>query len=233
MAFDIYPTFVECNGKTPAESFLHMVRLELGDIRKAFVSIGFRLNEANSFKYFEELGYTSIEELAEAEFGFKRSTTYNIMAISRRFGFGMFLRDEYRCFSYSQLVAMVPFLKYVENPYKICSNSRTVSEYKEFYNFIKNGGRGTMEQFFSSRLECSSKSVPVSLDITSDSVVTPVSDNSSVQISLSVSDIRNRLEAAFARDYTVIFNNDTKTGGLRVVPSAVVDIIFGVLGIEE
>lgn len=232
MAFDIYPTFVEVDGKSPAESFLHMVRLELGDIRKAFVSIGFRLNEANSFKYYEDLGYTSIEQLAEAEFGFKRSTTYNIMAISRRFGSGMFLRDEYRCYSYSQLVSMVPFLKYVENPYKICSSCRSVSEYKEFYNFIKNGGRGTMEQFFSSRFENSSNSLPVSLDISSESVVTPIVDISSFQVSLSVSEARKKLESVFASDYTVIFNNKFKSGGIRVVPSAIVDIIFDVLGIE-
>ncbi|MDE5722197.1 MAG: hypothetical protein K2I30_05615 [Clostridia bacterium] len=66
-----------------AQAFIRYTNLELKDIRRSFIKIGFRLVEANKSKYYEELGYQSIEELAEKEFGFKSTVTYNLMQIWR------------------------------------------------------------------------------------------------------------------------------------------------------
>ena len=67
------------------EDFVNLVKLELNDIRNTFFKIGFRLNEARNNAYYRKLGYSSIEECAEALFGFKRTTTYDLMAVASRF----------------------------------------------------------------------------------------------------------------------------------------------------
>lgn len=71
--------------QTPEEDFVNLVRLELDDIKHTFFKIGFRLREANNERYFIKLGYESIEECAEALFGFKKTTTYDLMRLAELF----------------------------------------------------------------------------------------------------------------------------------------------------
>ena len=92
---------------TVEEDFVNLVRLELNDIRNTFFKIGFRLREANNNGYYHKLGYSSIEECAEALFGFKKTTTYDLMAVASRFkdsNAPMFLAEPYKKFNQSQLV---------------------------------------------------------------------------------------------------------------------------------
>ena len=93
--------------KTVEENFVNLVRLELNDIKKTFFKIGFRLCEANRNRYYIKLGFNSIEECAEALFGFKKTTTYDLMNISSSFADSkapMTLDSKYCKFSQSQLV---------------------------------------------------------------------------------------------------------------------------------
>ena len=102
-----------------ANGFLREVRLDLADIKRSFFSIGFRLNEANEMNYYSALGYQTIEELAESEFGFKRSTTYNLINVFRRFCVREFINSTYvrrnqidenfKDYSYSQLLEFTKF----------------------------------------------------------------------------------------------------------------------------
>lgn len=71
--------------KTPAEQFIEMVRVNLTDLRNKFFEIGFRLYDAKENEYYKDLGYESIEELAEAEFDIKRATTFEYIKVFRRF----------------------------------------------------------------------------------------------------------------------------------------------------
>ena len=64
-----------------AQAFIRCMNEDLNDVKRSFIKIGFRLAEANEFKYYKELGYENIAELAEAEFGFKQSTTYEFMKV--------------------------------------------------------------------------------------------------------------------------------------------------------
>lgn len=94
-------------GKTVEEDFVNLVKLELNDIRNTFFKIGFRLREANNCGYYIKLGYSSIEECAEALFGFKKTTTYDLMAIAAKFADSkapMTLQERYRKYNQSQLV---------------------------------------------------------------------------------------------------------------------------------
>lgn len=66
-----------------ARAFIRYTNLELNDIKHTFIKIGFRLSEANENEYYKELGYENIAELAEKEFDFKQTVTYNLMQIWR------------------------------------------------------------------------------------------------------------------------------------------------------
>lgn len=91
-----------------ARGFIDAVNEAISDITKRFYFIGFRLDEANRYKYYEVLGYESIEELAEAEFGFKRASTYNYI---QAFNYAksktpLYIEDKFRGFSYTALLEM-------------------------------------------------------------------------------------------------------------------------------
>lgn len=91
-----------------ATGFLKAVNDAIDDIKHRSYFIGFRLDEANRYKYYEALGYANIEELAEAEFGFKRSTTYGLM---QAFNYAksetpLYIADKFRGYSYTALLEM-------------------------------------------------------------------------------------------------------------------------------
>lgn len=64
-----------------AQAFVRNVKEDLKDIAHGFFKIGFRLTEANKCRYYEELGYDNIIDLAEDIFGFKKSTAYGLMQV--------------------------------------------------------------------------------------------------------------------------------------------------------
>lgn len=91
-----------------ANDFLKVVNDAIDDIKHRSYFIGFRLDEANRCKYYEALGYANIEELAEAEFGFKRSTTYGLM---QAFNYAksetpLYIENKFRGYSYTALLEM-------------------------------------------------------------------------------------------------------------------------------
>ena len=138
-------TLVEALKGSAPESFVKMVRLELQDIRNRFFSIGFRLYEAQRFKYYEELGYETIEALAEAEFGFKRSTTYGLISVFRCFcvrdSYGNVrneLAAEYRAYSYSQLLEIQKLNPYFRRSIPSSASVRSISEFGRYVS--KNPG---------------------------------------------------------------------------------------------
>ena len=83
---------------------------------KEFVYIGFLLWEVQRYEYFYELNYGSVYEYAEAELGFKRSSTKNFIAICKEFcaknewdriNPTMHLDSKWNDFRYSQLTEML------------------------------------------------------------------------------------------------------------------------------
>ena len=98
-----------------AESFVYETKEDIKTIEKQFFKIGFRLNEAKANNYFTELGYSDIYELAEEEFGFKKTTAKVFMAIANtyceRTSAGvkkMWIASPYKSFSQTQLTEMLP-----------------------------------------------------------------------------------------------------------------------------
>lgn len=64
-----------------AQAFVRNTKEDLKDIAYGFFKVGFRLTEANKYRYYEELGYDNIIELAEDIFGIKKSTAYGLMQV--------------------------------------------------------------------------------------------------------------------------------------------------------
>lgn len=92
-----------------AEDFVKEVNLDLNDIKHSFFRIGFRLSEACENAYFRDLGFDNIADCAEALFGFKKTTTYDLMLIYSRYhnrAAPMFIDKPYDKYSQSQLLAL-------------------------------------------------------------------------------------------------------------------------------
>lgn len=110
-------TYLTADGKTTicaqdeslAQAFVRYTKEELQDVARSFFKIGFRLAEANKYRYYEELGYDNIIDLAEDIFGFKKSTAYGLMQVyhhckSRDKNDSAFTMDKaYQDFNFSQL----------------------------------------------------------------------------------------------------------------------------------
>ena len=119
---------------TVEEMFIYYTFEDLEDIKHKFIDIGFRLNEANNYKYYEKLGYESIIDLAEHLFGFKKSTTYSLINVYQRFGSRMKIRPEYDKFSQSQLIEMCSLPEYMLKHISCDMTIQDIRDYKKAYN---------------------------------------------------------------------------------------------------
>ena len=107
---------LECNHLNGTMGVTQKIKSAMEETAKQFVYIGFLLWEVKEYKYYYENGYDSVYAYAEAELGFKRSSTKNFIAICetfcRRSGQfretpTMFLADNWNQFKYSQLTEML------------------------------------------------------------------------------------------------------------------------------
>ena len=130
-----------------AEQFVKLVRAELNDIKHTFFKIGFRLAEANREGYYYELGYENIVECAEDLFGFKKTTTYDLINVYNDFHDRlnpMHIKEEYDKYSQTQLVQLTgniwardSFAAYVRPEDTI----DTIKKAKKLWNKIYNSGK--------------------------------------------------------------------------------------------
>lgn len=120
-----------------AESFIEQTRLDLKVIEQSFFKIGFRLNEAVDNNYVQALGYQDIYELAEDQFGFKKTTTKNLMEVNRTYSTGCYgrpsmeLADNFKGFSQTQLVEMLPLGPWSRQNIPTTFTARDIRDYKK------------------------------------------------------------------------------------------------------
>lgn len=131
----VYEDHSNENETTPdvvfAKGFVEHVKEDLIDINKTFFRIGFRLNEAQRCGYYKTLGYKSIDECAESLFGFKRTTTYDLIKIFNTFcdeRHSMNLPKRWEGFNKSKLLLMSQPLH--SDIAKICAPSDTYERIK-------------------------------------------------------------------------------------------------------
>lgn len=146
-----------------AESFIKFVKFDLENINKQFFDIGFRLWEARNLKYYEELGYESIEELSEKEFDFKRSSTYNFIKVFTTFAFydrcyHNWIDERFKDYSYSQLVELTKIDYLPMHIHEWFPSSAPVREFSAYVRYYKESNQGRLkfaewrEQVFLPRL---------------------------------------------------------------------------------
>lgn len=126
---------------TVEEDFVNLVRREMNDIKNSFFKIGFRLGEAQRMRYFKKLGFDTIEECAEALFGFKKSTTYDLINVASRFSdpkAPIALADNYKKFSQSQLVLFTSVKYQFKDFIKLCSPDDTIDKLRRAKNYWTN-----------------------------------------------------------------------------------------------
>ena len=130
---------------TVEEDFVNLVRLELDDIKHTFFRIGFRLKEAYNEKYYIKLGYKTIEECAEELFGFKKTTTYDLMRLVSLFASReapMQIDSKYDGFSQSQLVLFSQInlsQNYFISMAKPTDTIATLKKAKNYWNKLQRG----------------------------------------------------------------------------------------------
>ena len=123
-----------------AKDFVKFVNLELNDIRKSFIKIGFRLKEALSLDYRVYLGYKSFEELCESEFGFKKSTAYNFIKVWEYFydnNNKMCIDSKYQDFDFSKLLEITKCKDKYKNKFlDIIKPTDTVLNIRKFISIV-------------------------------------------------------------------------------------------------
>lgn len=139
---------------TPAptieEDFVNLVKLELDDIKRTFFKIGFRLREANNEKYYLKLGFDSIEECAEALFGFGKTTTYDLMRIASLFRNDkahMQLDPRYEGYSQSQLVLFSQINLSPKQFIDMANPSDSIANLKKAKSYWNKVQRGNIQGF--------------------------------------------------------------------------------------
>lgn len=128
-----------------AQAFIRNMHEDLNDVKRSFIKIGFRLVEANENKYYKELGYENLVELAEAEFGFKSSTTYEFMKVyelAHDENYRMGIAAEYDKYSYSQLLALTYLKRSARNAKFLVKPTDSVRNIKRFVSIWNEEAKG-------------------------------------------------------------------------------------------
>ena len=133
--------------RTPAEDFIFNTLEDIEYIKNRFVVIGYRLVEAVRNDYVFDLGYSDITELAEDVFGIKKSMAYALMNISRYFCVGMELRDNYKCFSQSQLIEITQCPAYLQSSITSDMTVQDIRDYRKILSGYKTFLRSLVKNF--------------------------------------------------------------------------------------
>ena len=146
-----YINDLECNHLNGTMGVTQKIKSAMEETAKQFVYIGFLLWEVKEYKYYYENGYDSVYEYAEAELGFKRSSTKNFIAICetfcRRSGQfretpTMFLADNWNQFKYSQLTEMLSMSAEKRNQ---ATPDMTIKQLRELKRNLRSRNRSALE----------------------------------------------------------------------------------------
>lgn len=117
---------------------------DISDIKKNYFRLGFHLWELRQNKYYEDFGYTTMEEFCLVNFDMEKSAVSRcinvFLHVCRRseenIPFSrptMFIQDKYRDYSYSQLCEMISMSEHQE---KLVKPDMTITQIRELKNQI-------------------------------------------------------------------------------------------------
>lgn len=130
-----------------ARSSVRYILTDLNDIRKNYMFLGFHLRECLKNKYYEDFGFTTMEEFCEKNFGMDKTALSRCINVVEEFSmkehyvngikkgeFMLEVDDQWKEFSYSQLVEMLPLSE--EQRYKI-KPTMSIKEIREYKKSLK------------------------------------------------------------------------------------------------
>lgn len=138
-----YGMYNLCPEREAARGSLKYILSDMNDIRKSFIRLGFHLAEMQRNKYYEDFGYLSLEEFAEANLGMDKSNVYRYIRVYENFALPckpilgsslssvsskMFLDDKWKDYSFSQLVEMCSMSKFQR---QACRPDMTIKQIRE------------------------------------------------------------------------------------------------------
>ena len=115
------------------------LKQELLGVKQSFVRIGYVLRKIEEQKLYEQDGYKSIAEFAQAEYGLGPSITSRFMSINREYsidGYSEHLRPEYAELGRSQLEEM---LKLPDSDRQMIQSETSREDIRELKRFNKSG----------------------------------------------------------------------------------------------
>lgn len=126
------------NDGKQANNLHNSIKSSLDDVSKKFLVLGYYFNRMNEYKAYESFGYSSIYDYGKECFNLGQTTIKNFIALFNKFGkidsysgdcyCHIELKDEYKDYSYSQLVELVSV---PEDQIKSYSPALTVSEIRQ------------------------------------------------------------------------------------------------------
>lgn len=118
-----------------ARGSLKYILADMNDIRKSFIRLGFHLNEMLLNRYYEDFGYPTMEEFAEANLGMDKSNVYRYIRVFENFAADngyrqrtLYLDDKWKDYSFSQLVEMCSMS---DTQRRACNPGMTIRQIRE------------------------------------------------------------------------------------------------------
>jgi hypothetical protein len=145
-------TPMEKSSAPSLHSLTGKIQEELYRVAGSFLYIGYLLWEAKEDKYYLEGGYSDIYAYAQAELGFKKSSTCNFINVCLKFSERAHpgdpkptyqITNEFKKFSYSQLCEM---LSMSDKQHELVSSEMTVKEIREIKKFDSDPVEDTIVQ---------------------------------------------------------------------------------------
>lgn len=126
-----------------ARGSLKYILSDMNDIRKSFIRLGFHLDEMLRNKYYEDFGYPTMEEFAEANLGMDKSNVYRYIRVFENFAADngnyqrtLYLDDKWKDYSFSQLVEMCSMSDIQR---RACNPGMTIKQIREVKKTVPDG----------------------------------------------------------------------------------------------
>ena len=108
ITLDYYP-YGQVKTNATIEEIEASIRQDLEDVRNSFFQIGYKLRVVQDCRLYAKEGFDSLVDYAEARFGFRKTTTYNMLSV-----YGMVysfkdnrkIKKDFEPYSFAQLTAM-------------------------------------------------------------------------------------------------------------------------------
>lgn len=149
----------------PVQEYITEVKGIMNAIESNYIMLGYKLIFAKQY-YNEIINPTTnkfcknIYEFAELEFGLKKSSTKNYIAVASRFSENGIILEQFKDYNFTQLTEMLPLN---EEQLKLCSSSMTAQEIRALRKSLTGQLTGQNEEETTENIESTKESRVIKL----------------------------------------------------------------------